>query len=86
MTYAKNLTGRLMLDYGTIDNNVHNTNMMQMIKALQGAGKELRGAGAARRRVIQDSTTPRMMEFFIENLIQHPERIHEGYEQAAVTP
>ena len=79
MTYAKNLTGRLLLTYGTVDDNVHPNNMMQMIKALQGAGKNFEvqinpdqghsGIGQAR-----------MMEFFIENLIQHPERIHAGYE------
>jgi dipeptidyl-peptidase 4 len=84
MTYAKNLTGRLMLTYGTIDNNVHNTNMMQIIKALQTAGKDFEvqvnpdqghsGLGNAR-----------MMEFFIENLIQYPQRIHAGY-NAKVTP
>ena len=84
MNYAKNLTGRLLLDYGTVDDNVHNTNMMQVIKALQAAGKSFEvqlqpdvghsGVNGAR-----------MMEFFLENLIQHPERIHEGYE-AKATP
>src|SRR5437868_6757321 len=29
MTYANNLKGRLMLYYGTADNNVHPSNMMQ---------------------------------------------------------
>lgn len=82
MNYAKNLTGRLLLDYGTVDDNVHNTNMMQVIKALQAAGKSFEvqlqpdfghsGVNGAR-----------MMEFFLENLIQHPERIHEGYEPKA---
>jgi dipeptidyl-peptidase 4 len=84
MNYAKNLTGRLMLDYGTIDNNVHNTNMMQLIKALQAAGKsfELQLQPDVGHSGINNS---RMMEFFLENLIQHPERIHEGYD-AKVTP
>ena len=39
MTYAKNLKGRLMLYYGTADNNVHPSNTMQLITALQQAGK-----------------------------------------------
>ena len=39
MTYAKNLKGRLMLYYGTADNNVHPSNTMQLIPALQRAGK-----------------------------------------------
>ena len=33
MTYARNLKGRLMLYYGTADNNVHPSNMMQLIAA-----------------------------------------------------
>lgn len=82
MNYVKNLNGRLMLDYGTIDNNVHNTNMMQLIKALQAAGKsfELQVQPDVGHSGINNS---RMMEFFLENLIQHPERIHEGYAPAA---
>ena len=84
MTYAKNLTGRLLLDYGTVDDNVHNTNMMQMIKALQGAGKsfELQLQPDVGHSGVNYQ---RMMEFFIENLIQHPERIKAGYGQP-VTP
>ena len=39
MTYASQLKGRLMLYYGTADNNVHPSNMMQLIAALQQAGK-----------------------------------------------
>jgi dipeptidyl-peptidase-4 len=84
MQYARNLTGRLLLTFGTVDDNVHNTNMMQMIKALQAAGKSFEV------QVNPDQghsgvDNKRMMEFFIENLIQHPERIHAGYQQA-VTP
>ena len=50
MTYANQLKGRLMLYYGTADNNVHPSNMMQLIAALQQAGQELRGAGRPRPR------------------------------------
>ena len=39
MTYAKDLKGRLMLYYGTADNNVHPSNTMQLIKALQEAAR-----------------------------------------------
>ncbi|MEQ1932289.1 MAG: DPP IV N-terminal domain-containing protein [Fimbriimonadaceae bacterium] len=39
MTYAKNLKGRLMLFFGTADNNVHPSNTFQLVQALQRAGK-----------------------------------------------
>ena len=39
MTYAKDLKGRLLLYYGSADNNVHPSNSLQLIKALQDAGK-----------------------------------------------
>ena len=39
MTYVKNLKGRLMIYYGTADNNVHPTNAMQLIQALQRRAK-----------------------------------------------
>jgi dipeptidyl-peptidase 4 len=71
MTYAKDLKGRLLLYYGTADNNVHPSNMMQLIKALQAAGKSFDvqvGPDRGHSGVNQD----RMMEFFIENLIVRP--------------
>ena len=37
MSLAKNLQGRLLLYYGTADNNVHPNNTMELIKALQAA-------------------------------------------------
>jgi dipeptidyl-peptidase-4 len=74
MTYANNLKGRLLLYYGTADNNVHPSNSLQLIRALQVAGKsfelqvgpDLPHSGVANGR---------MMEFFIENLVVHPERL-----------
>src|SRR5262249_3771694 len=69
MPYAKDLRGRLLLYYGTADNNVHPSNSMQLIKALQDAGKSFEvqvGPDRGHSGVNQD----RMMEFFIENLIQ----------------
>jgi len=68
MTYAKNLKGRLMLYYGTADNNVHPTNAMQLIAALQQAGKSFEvqvGPDRGHTAVHND----RMMEFFLENLM-----------------
>ena len=66
--FAKNLKGRLLIYYGTADNNVHPNNSMQLIQALQRAGKSFevqvgpdQGHGSVNRE--------RMMEFFIENLV-----------------
>lgn len=74
MTYADNLKGRLLLYYGTADNNVHPDNTMQLVTALQTAGKSFEvqvGPDQGHSGV----PNGRMMEFFIENLIMHPERI-----------
>ena len=67
MTYAKSLNGRLLLYYGTADNNVHPSNSLQLIEALQNAGKSLDvqvGPDRGHSGVNQD----RMMEFFIDVL------------------
>jgi dipeptidyl-peptidase-4 len=71
MRYAGDLKGRLLLYYGTADNNVHPTNMMQLVQALQRAGKSFEmqvGPDAGHSGV----NNGRMMEFFIENLVMHP--------------
>ncbi len=71
---APNLKGRLLLYYGTADNNVHPNNMMQLVQALQRAGKSFEmqiGPDAGHSGV----SNQRMMEFFIENLVMRPERI-----------
>jgi dipeptidyl-peptidase-4 len=68
LSYATNLTGRLMLFYGTADNNVHPANTLQLIQALQKAGKSFEvqvGPDQGHTAVNRD----RMMEFFIENLV-----------------
>jgi dipeptidyl-peptidase-4 len=68
MTYADKLNGRLMLYYGTADNNVHPSNMMQLVQALQRAGKSFElqvGPDQGHSTVNQQ----RMMEFFIEALV-----------------
>ncbi|MBI2948071.1 MAG: DPP IV N-terminal domain-containing protein [Verrucomicrobia bacterium] len=68
MTHVKNLKGRLMLFYGTADNNVHPSNTLQLIQALQRAGKSFEvqvGPDQGHAAINRD----RMMEFFIENLV-----------------
>jgi dipeptidyl-peptidase-4 len=68
MTYADKLNGRLLIYYGTADNNVHPTNSMQLIAALRKAGKSFEvqvGPDVGHSGVSPD----RMMEFFIENLV-----------------
>jgi dipeptidyl-peptidase-4 len=71
LTYADKLNGRLMLYYGTADNNVHPSNMMQLVQALQRAGKSFElqvGPDQGHSSLNQQ----RMMEFFIENLVMNP--------------
>jgi dipeptidyl-peptidase 4 len=71
MTYAKDLKGRLMLYYGTADNNVHPSNMMQLVAELQKAGKSFDlqvGPDRGHSGINMD----RMMEFFVENLLMRP--------------
>jgi len=71
MKYADKLDGRLLVYYGTADNNVHPTNAMQLIQALQRAGKSFEvqvGPDAGHSGVNQQ----RMMEFFIQNLVIDP--------------
>jgi dipeptidyl-peptidase-4 len=68
---AAKLQGRLMLYFGTADNNVHPANSLQLIQALQRAGKSFElqvGPDQGHSAVSQ----ARMMEFFIENLVLKP--------------
>ncbi len=68
MRYADKLKGRLLIFYGTADNNVHPANSMQLIQALQRAGKSFEvqvGPDMGHSAVNRE----RMMEFFIENLV-----------------
>jgi dipeptidyl-peptidase-4 len=74
MNFAKDLRGRLLLYYGTADNNVHPNNSMQLIRALESAGKSFEvqvGPDQGHSGV----NNQHMMEFFIENLVVHPERL-----------
>ena len=71
MTYVDNLRGRLMIYYGTADNNVHPSNSMQLIAALQRANKSFDVmVGPDRGHTAINGA--RMMEFFIENLVIEP--------------
>jgi len=67
VAYAKALRGRLLIYYGTADNNVHPSNALQLIKALQDAGRSFDvqvGPDRGHSSVDQD----RMMEFFVDVL------------------
>ena len=67
-TLAPKLDGRLMIYYGTADDNVHPNNAMQFIAALQRAKKSFEvqvGPDLGHTSLNRD----RMMEFFIENLV-----------------
>jgi len=57
-----------MLFFGTADDNVHPANALQLIRALQKAGKSFEvqvGPDVGHATLSQG----RMMEFFIENLV-----------------
>jgi dipeptidyl-peptidase-4 len=76
MNFADKLKGRLMIYYGTADNNVHPNNSMQLIQALQKANKSFEvqiGPDLGHSALRQD----RMMEFFIENLVMN-EPVHSA--------
>ena len=68
MNFADKLKGRLMIYYGTADNNVHPNNSMQLIQALQKAGKSFE-VQVGPDQGHSGLRTDRMMEFFIENLV-----------------
>lgn len=65
MRYAPDLKGRLMIYYGTADDNVHPNNAMQLIKALQQAGKSF-DVQVGPDQGHSSMNWQRMMEFFIE--------------------
>lgn len=68
LTYASQLEGDLLLYYGTSDDNVHPSNTLQIIKALQAAGKSFDvQVGPDRGHTSVEQA--RMMEFFIEKLV-----------------
>jgi dipeptidyl-peptidase-4 len=60
-----------MIYYGTADNNVHPSNAMQLIDALQKAGKSFE-VQVGPDRGHSGLNTDRMLEFFVENLMVRP--------------
>lgn len=71
LTYANNLQGRLLLYYGTADNNVHPANTYQLVSALQRAGKthDLQVGPDQGHTGVNFN---RMMEYFVQYLIVTP--------------
>ncbi|MBI1756259.1 MAG: DPP IV N-terminal domain-containing protein [Fimbriimonas ginsengisoli] len=71
ITYANNLKGKLLIYYGTADNNVHPSNTLQFIKLLQSQSK---GFEVAVGPDLGHSPVDRrkMMEFFMDNLMLKP--------------
>jgi dipeptidyl-peptidase 4 len=68
MTYADSLRGRLMLYYGTADNNVHPSNTLQLVSALQRARKSFDlQVGPDRGHTALNGD--RMLEFFVQSLV-----------------
>ncbi|MGE5361414.1 MAG: DPP IV N-terminal domain-containing protein [Bacteroidales bacterium] len=70
MNLASKLNGRLLIYYGTADNNVHPSNSMQLIQALQRAGKSFE-VQVGPDQGHSGLNAQRMMEFFIENLVMN---------------
>ncbi len=71
MKYAGNLKGHLLLYFGTADNNVHPSNTVQLVQALNRAGKHYdmqMGADLGHTGVNQT----RMIEYFMTHLILRP--------------
>ena len=71
MTYAANLRGRLLIYYGTADNNVHPTNALRLMQALDAAGKSYDVQVGPDKEHSAVAFT-RMMEFFVTNLMARP--------------
>jgi dipeptidyl-peptidase-4 len=71
ITHAKNLTGHLLLFYGTADNNVHPNNTLMLVKALDAANKryEMQVGPDEGHTAI---STQKMVEFFVRTLIDAP--------------
>jgi dipeptidyl-peptidase 4 len=67
MNYAGNLKGRLMIFFGTADDNVHPANALQLIEALQRAGKSFE-VQVGPDQGHQSVSFERMMEFFCDSL------------------
>lgn len=72
LTYAKNLKGRLMLFFGSADNNVHPSNTLMLVQALNSAGKRYdMNVGPDQGHASYNPT--RVWEYFVTHLILEPE-------------
>lgn len=74
MRYAGNLRGRLLLYFGTADNNVHPSNSLQLLDVLARMGKSVEvqvGPDLGHSGV----PMTRMLEFFVDHLIVRPDRL-----------
>ena len=72
MTYAGNLKGHLLLYFGTADNNVHPSNTIQLVQALNRAGKRYdMQVGPDLGHTSVNMT--RMWEYFVTHLILRPQ-------------
>jgi len=81
MPYARNLKGRLMLFYGTADNNVHPSNTLQLVQALQGKSFDMMVGADQGHTGIGNA---RMLEYFIDALILSkpsvtPDKLYRAY-------
>lgn len=73
MTYAKDLKGRLMIFWGTADNNVHPSNSLQLIGELQRARKSFEvQVGPDQGHTALNFS--RMLEFFFDSWGWAPDR------------
>ena len=79
--YVKNLKGKLLIQHGAVDDNVHPTHVMQLVNALLQAGKEFDWfiyPGQAHGIRFRQASTKRM-NFFMKHLA--PETKEEWFEQ-----
>ena len=71
LSYVKDLKGDLLIYYGSMDDNVHNTNSMQLIKALLAAGKHFEvQVGPDQGHSAMDGD--RAVEFLLHSLVLRP--------------
>ncbi|MBC8064450.1 MAG: prolyl oligopeptidase family serine peptidase, partial [Chlorobia bacterium] len=68
MPFAKDMKGKLLLFFGTADNNVHPSNTYQFTRALDRAGKSYEMA-VGTDQGHSGVNFSRMLEFFVDHLI-----------------
>ena len=73
MKYASQLKGKLMLYFGSADNNVHPSNTYQLTQAIEAAGKRYDMQVGTDKGHTQMNAT-RMWEYFVTHLILQPHK------------